>query len=177
MAYSDLAAYFIILATAVTLHVSGVTQIDTAAQAASALKPLAGPFAYALFSLGIVGVGLLAVPVLAGSGAYAICEAFHWRFGLERKALEARGFYAIITISLLAAIALQYSPVSPMRALFWSAVINGVVAVPLMAVIALLAAKRSVMGDYPARPPILVLCWIGTAIMGAAALWMFAPRV
>ena len=118
MAYSDIAAYWIILATAVTLHVSGVTQIDTAAQAASALKPLAGPFAYALFSLGIVGVGLLGVPVLAGSGAYAICEAFHWRFGLERKVLEARGFYAIITISLLAAIALQYSPISPMRALF-----------------------------------------------------------
>lgn len=175
MAYSDLAAFCIILATAVTLHASGVTQIDTAAQAASALKPLAGPFAYALFSLGIVGVGLLAVPVLAGSGAYAICETMHWRFGLERKALEARGFYAIITISLLAAIALQYSPISPMRALFWSAVINGVVAVPLLAVITILASKRSVMGDYPAKGPILLLCWAATAIMGAAALWMFLP--
>ena len=175
MAYSEVAAYCIILATAVTLHVSGKTQIDTAAQAADALRPLAGPFASTLFSLGIIGVGLLSVPVLAGSGAYALCEVFGWTFGLERKPAEARGFYGIIFASVAAAVAIQYSPVTPMRALFWSAVINGVVAVPLIVVVALLAGRKSVMGEFTASRSILALCWTGAAIMGAAAVWMFLP--
>jgi Mn2+/Fe2+ NRAMP family transporter len=175
MFYSNVAAYFIILATAVTLYAAGTKQIDTAAQAASALRPLAGNFAYSLFALGILGVGLIGVPVLAGSAGYALAEAMGWKWGLERKATDARGFYGVISVSVLAGLVIQYSPISPMRALFWSAVINGVVAVPLMVVIILLVTKRSVMGDYTASRPIVILAWITTAIMGLAALRMLIP--
>jgi Mn2+/Fe2+ NRAMP family transporter len=173
MLYSDVAAYCIILATAVTLHVAGITNIDTAAQAASALRPLAGQFAFLLFALGILGVGLIGVPVLAGSGAYALSEAMGWSFGLEREASDARGFYAVIAVSVLAALIIQYSPISPMKALFWSAVINGVVAVPLMAVIILMVSKKSVMGAFTASRPLIILGWIATGVMGAAAVRMF----
>jgi Mn2+/Fe2+ NRAMP family transporter len=175
MFYSDLAAFFIILATALTLHRAGVTDIETAAQAASALRPIAGHFAFILFALGILGVGLIGVPVLAGSGAYAISEALGWRWGLERKVAEARGFYAIIALSVLLALLIQYSPINPMKALFWSAIINGVVAVPLMAVVILLASKRSVMGPYIAGRGLRVLGWLATALMGAAAVRMLIP--
>ncbi len=175
MFYSDVTAYFIILATAVTLHVAGVKDIETAAQAASALRPLAGDFAYILFALGILGVGLIGVPVLAGSAAYALSEALGWKSGLELKATDARGFYGVIAVSVLAAIVIQYSPISPMKALFWSAVINGIVAVPLMVVIILLVSKKSVMGPFTAARSIIVLGWIATAVMGAAALRMFLP--
>ncbi|MGD0964875.1 MAG: divalent metal cation transporter [Candidatus Acidiferrales bacterium] len=175
MFYSDIAAYFIILATAVTLHVAGITTIDTAAQAATALRPLAGNFAYLLFALGIFGVGLIGVPVLAGSAGYALCEAMGWKWGLERKATDARGFYGVIAVSVLAGLFIQYSPISPMRALFWSAVINGVVAVPLMAVIIILVSKESVMGNYTASRPIIILGWIATGVMGLAAVRMLIP--
>jgi Mn2+/Fe2+ NRAMP family transporter len=175
MLYSDLTAYFIILATAATLHVAGVTDINTAAQAASALRPLAGEFAYLLFALGILGVGLIGVPVLAGSGAYALSEVMGWKEGLERKATDARGFYSIIAVSVLAGLVIQYSPISPMKALFWSAVINGVVAVPLMVVIILLVSKKSVMGAYTASKTLVILGWIATVVMGLAAAWMFIP--
>jgi len=175
MFYSNITAYFIILATAVTLNVAGVTDINTAAQAASALRPLAGDFAYLIFALGILGVGMIGVPVLAGSGAYALSEALGWNEGLERKVRDARGFYSIITISVLLALAIQYSPISPMKALFWSAVINGVVAVPLMVVIIMLVSKKSVMGDFTASRPLIVLGWVATAVMGAAAVSMFIP--
>ncbi|WP_372342361.1 NRAMP family divalent metal transporter [Paraburkholderia madseniana] len=175
MLYSDITAYFIILATAVTLHVAGITDINTAAQAASALRPLAGNFAYILFALGILGVGLIGVPVLAGSGAYALSEAMGWKEGLERSVGAARGFYGIIAVSVLAALGIQYSPISPMKALFWSAVINGVVAVPLMAVIIILVSKKSVMGDFTASRPLIILGWVATALMGAAAIGMFIP--
>lgn len=176
MFYSDLTAYFIILATAVTLHSAGITDIDTAAQAAQALKPLAGHFAFLLFAVGILGVGLLGVPVLAGSAAYALCEAMGWPSGLEYRAHEARGFYGVIGASVLAALLIQYSPISPMKALFWSAVINGVVAVPLMAVIILLASKKSVMSDFTVGRPLRLLGWITTVVMGAAAVRMLVPR-
>jgi Mn2+/Fe2+ NRAMP family transporter len=175
MLYSNVTAYFIILATAVTLHVAGVTDIETAAQAASALRPLAGDLAYVLFALGILGVGLIGVPVLAGSAAYALSEALGWKWGLERKATEARGFYGIIAASVLAGLVIQYSPISPMKALFWSAVINGVVAVPLMVVIILLVSKKSVMGAFTASRPLLIIGWTATAVMGAAALRMCLP--
>jgi Mn2+/Fe2+ NRAMP family transporter len=175
MLYSDATAYFIILATAVTLHVAGVTDIETAAQAASALHPLAGDFAYLLFALGILGVGLIGIPVLAGSAAYALSEAMGWKWGLEQKATDARGFYGVIALSVLAALVIQYSPISPMKALFWSAVINGIVAVPLMVVIILLACKKSVMGSFTASRPIVILGWIGTIVMGLAAVRMFIP--
>jgi len=175
MLYSDVAAYFIILATAVTLHVAGITDINTAAQAASALRPLAGDFAYMLFALGILGVGLIGVPVLAGSGAYALSEVMGWKEGLERRVGDARGFYGIIAVSVLAGLGIQYSPISPMKALFWSAVINGLVAVPLMVVIIILVSKKSVMGAFTASRPLIILGWIATAIMGAAAVAMFIP--
>jgi Mn2+/Fe2+ NRAMP family transporter len=175
MGYSNLTAYFIILATAVTLHTAGMTDIDTAAQAASALRPLAGNFAFILFALGILGVGLIGVPVLAGSGAYALSETMGWKSGLERKATDARGFYGIIAISVLAGLGIQYLPISPMKALFWSAVINGIVAVPLMTVIILLVSKKSVMGAFTASRSFIILGWVATAVMGAAAVWMFIP--
>jgi len=175
MFYSNATAFFIILATAVTLNAAGTTNIETAAQAAGALRPLAGDFAFVLFALGILGVGLIGVPVLAGSGAYALCEAMGWKWGLERKATDARGFYGVITASVLIGLVIQFSPISPMKALFWSAVINGLVAVPVMAVIILLVSRRSVMGLYTASRPIIALGWIATAIMGAAAVRMFLP--
>ncbi len=175
MFVSNLTAYFIMLATAVTLHVSGVTDIETAAQAAGALRPLAGDFAFLLFAIGIIGVGLIGVPVLAGSAAYALAEAMGWKSGLERKPKNARGFYGVIAVSVLLGLVIQYSPISPMKALFWSAVINGVVAVPLMVVIILIAASKSVMGAFTASRPILALGWIGAAIMGFAAVLMFIP--
>jgi Mn2+/Fe2+ NRAMP family transporter len=175
MFYSNIAAYFIILATAVTLHVAGVTNINTAAQAASALKPVAGRFAFLLFALGILGVGMIGVPVLSGSAAYAMAEIMNWREGLEERARDARGFYGVIAVSVLLALVIQFSPINPMKALVWSAVINGVVAVPLMAVIILLASKTSVMGAFTASRSLIILGWIATLMMGAAAVWMVIP--
>ncbi|TJV69776.1 MAG: divalent metal cation transporter [Mesorhizobium sp.] len=175
MFYSDVTSYFIILATAVTLHVAGVTNIETAAQAASALQPLAGDFAFALFATGILGVGLIGVPVLAGSAAYALAEAMGWQEGLELKASDARGFYGVIAVSILAALVIQYLPISPMKALFWSAVINGVVAVPLMVVVILLASSRSVMGPFTSGRAIVILGWIATAVMVGASIMMLLP--
>lgn len=175
MLYSDITAYFIILATAVTLHAAGITDINTAAQAATALRPLAGNFAFLLFTLGILGVGLIGVPVLAGSSGYALSEAMGWNEGLERSSKDARGFYSVIAISVLLGLVIQYSPISPMKALFWSAVVNGVVAVPLVAVIVLLASKKSVMGPFIASRTLIVLGWITTVVMGIAAVVMFIP--
>ena len=176
MFYSNITAYFIILATAVTLHVSGITDINSAAQAASALRPLAGDFAFLLFALGILGVGLIGVPVLAGSGAYALSEVLNWNTGLERKVSDAQGFYSIIVVSVFLGLAIQYTPISPMKALFWSAVINGVIAVPLMVVGILLVSKKSVMGKFTASRPIVILGWVAVAVMGFAAIGMLIPK-
>ena len=173
MLYSNVAAYCIILATAVTLHASGVNDINTAAEAATALRPLAGESAFLLFALGILGVGLMGVPVLAGSAAYALSEVFGWRSSLEDTATHARKFYAIIAFSVLIALAIQYSPISPMKALFWSAVINGVVAVPLMVAILILSSKRSVMGTYVASWPMKFFGWLATGFMALAATYLF----
>ena len=175
MFYSDVTAYIIMLATAVTLYPAGIHVIDTAAQAATALRPLAGHAAYLLFALGVFGVGLIGVPVLAGSGAYAAAEAFGWTWGLERNLGQAPRFYAVIAASVLAGLVLQYTPISPMRALFWSAVINGVVAVPLLVVVTLLATRRAVMGEFVAGRVIAALGWAATVVMGAAALAMLWP--
>ena len=175
MAYSNIAAYFVILATAVTLHARGVTDINTAAQAASALRPLAGNFAFALFTAGLLGVGLIGVPVLAGSGAYAAAEVMGWNEGLERNLGQARGFYGVIAFSVLAGLAIQYSPISPMKALVWSAVINGVVAVPLLAVICLLVSEKSVMGDLTCGRGLVGTGWFACLVMGVAALAMLLP--
>jgi NRAMP (natural resistance-associated macrophage protein)-like metal ion transporter len=173
MFYSNLTAYFIILATALTLHAAGLTRIDTAAQAASALRPLAGDFAFELFALGILGVGMIGVPVLAGSGAYALAEVMHWKWGLERRARDARGFYGVIAASMLCALVIQYLPISPMRALFWSAVINGVVSVPLIVMVVILASRRSILGPYRASRTAIALGCVAAAVMGAAAVRMF----
>ena len=118
---------------------------------------------------------MIGVPVLAGSAAYALSEAMGWKWGLERKATDARGFYGVIAVSVLAGLGIQYSPISPMRALFWSAVINGIVAVPLMAVIILLVSRKSVMGAFTAPIPMRVLGWMATAVMAIAAIRMFMP--
>ena len=175
MFYSNITAYFIILAAAVTLNVAGITQIETAAQAAGALRPLAGDFAFLLFAMGVLGVGMIGVPVLTGSGAYALSETMGWKSGLERKLKDARGFYGILTVSMLVGLGIHNSPISPMQALFWSAVINGLVAVPLMIVIIVLASKKSVMGAFTAGRSVIVLGWIATALMAAASVRMFVP--
>jgi len=172
MALSSAIAFFIVLTTAVTLHASGVTQIDTAAEAASALRPIAGPFAFMLFGLGVIGTGLLAVPVLAGSAAYAIAEALGWTMGLDRKLGEAPGFYSIIALATLGGVALNFSPIDPIVALFWSAVLNGVVATPIMALSMALASRRDVMGPYVATRGQLVLGWTATAVMFLASAAM-----
>lgn len=177
MLFSDATSYFIILATAVTLHAAGITQIDSAAQAASALQPLAGNFAATIFALGILGVGMIGVPVLAGSAGYALCEAMGWTWGLERKASDARAFYSVIAISVLLALVLQYLPISPMRALFWSAVANGIVAVPLLVALILLVTKRSVMGQFRPSKLILMLAVLATLVMAAAGVATIAALI
>jgi Mn2+/Fe2+ NRAMP family transporter len=175
MFYSDIAAFCVILATAVTLHVKGITDINTAAQAATALRPLAGQFAFLVFTVGLIGVGLIGVPVLAGSGAYAAAEVMGWKSGLERGLSREPGFYGVILVSVLLGLGIQYSPISPMKALFWSAVINGMVAVPLLAVICLLIVKKSVMGEYTGNRWLVSLGWITTGLMGVAAVAMLLP--
>jgi Mn2+/Fe2+ NRAMP family transporter len=174
MAYSNIIAFFVILATAVTLNAHGVTNIQTAAQAAIALKPIAGDLASVLFAVGIVGTGLLAIPTLAGSAAYALSEAMGWREGLELKFSEARGFYIIIGVAIMGGVAVSYSPIDPIKALFWSAVVNGVVAVPLMAIIMLLVGRKSLMGVFVATPWQRWGGWAATAVMAVAAVLMFA---
>lgn len=173
MLFSNLVAFFIILTTAVTLNAHGVVNIDTAAQAAAALRPIAGPLAFALFSAGIIGTGLLAVPVLAGSAAYAVAECFGWREGLARKPREAIGFYAVVAVATLGGIGLNFLHVDPIKALFWSAVVNGVVSAPIMVVMMLLAVCPSVMGRFTISPTLRVMGWLATAVMAVAAIGMF----
>ena len=174
MAFSNLIAFFIILTAAVTLHAKGLTNVATSAQAAEALRPLAGQFAFWLFAAGIVGTGLLAVPVLAGSAAYAVAEAFNWRIGLGRRVMQARGFYAILAVATVLGVALNFTPVDPIKALFWSAVINGVIAVPIMVIVMLLSGRREVMGDFVVKGSLWWLGWAATAVMGVAVILMIA---
>jgi NRAMP (natural resistance-associated macrophage protein)-like metal ion transporter len=174
MAFSNLIAFCIILATAATLNAAGITDIQTSAQAAEALRPLAGNLTFMLFALGIIGTGLIAVPVLAGSAAYAVAESFEWKRGLDLKLLEAREFYAIIALATLGGVALDFSPVDPIRALFWAAVINGVIAVPIMVVMMLLADDPKVMGTFTVTRRLKALGWLATGTMAAAVAAMFA---
>ena len=176
MGFANSVAFFIILTTAVTLHAAGTTDIQTSADAAAALRPIAGDLAFALFSLGIIGTGLLAVPVLAGSAAYAICESRGWRIGLEHKPREAVGFYTVIGLATLVGLAVDYSPLDPIRALFWSAVLNGVISVPLMAAMMIVASSKDEMGAFVASLPQRVLGWFATACMAAAAIMMLLLR-
>ncbi|HEX7760693.1 MAG TPA: Nramp family divalent metal transporter [Caulobacteraceae bacterium] len=172
MAVSNLVAFFIILTTALTLHAHGVTDITTTAEAASALKPIAGPLAFGLFALGVIGTGMLAVPVLAGSAAYAVAEARGWPHGLNRKLNEARGFYGIIGLATMGGLALVFSGFDPIRALVWAAVINGFVAAPIMAVTMLLVSRKDVMGAFTAPVWLQVLGWAATLLMAVAAVGM-----
>jgi NRAMP (natural resistance-associated macrophage protein)-like metal ion transporter len=174
MAFANLTAFFIILTTAATLHANGTTDIQTSADAAEALRPIAGEFAFALFSIGIIGTGLLAVPVLAGSAAYAVCEAKGWKSGLERKPKEAIGFYSVIAAAIIVGIAVDYSPLDPIKALFWSAVINGVVSAPLMAAMMIIVSRRDEMGKFVASRRLRIMGWLATAVMTAAAIIMIA---
>jgi NRAMP (natural resistance-associated macrophage protein)-like metal ion transporter len=174
MGLSNLIALFIMLTTAATLNAHGVTDIQTSSQAAEALRPIAGPFAFTIFALGIIGTGLLALPVLAGSAAYAVGEALHWRVGLARRPGRARAFYGTIAGATLVGMIVNFTPLDPIKALFWSAVINGLVAVPVMVMIMLLASRASVMGQFTLTPTLKILGWLATAVMIAAAIGMFA---
>jgi NRAMP (natural resistance-associated macrophage protein)-like metal ion transporter len=173
MGFSNLVAFFIMLTAATTLHIHGVTDIETSAQAASALRPIAGEFAFLLFAAGIVGTGLLAVPVLAGSAAYALAGAFNWKKGLELKPGNAKRFYAIIAVATLAGVAISLSPINPIKALYWSAVINGVISVPIMAVMMLMAARTDVMGRFVVTRRLKWLGWLATGVMTVAVVAMF----
>ncbi len=170
MAVSNVVAFFVILTAAVVFHAHGITNIQTTSQAAEALRPVAGRFAYLLFGLGIVGTGLLAVPVLAGSSAYAIGEACRWPTGLEKAPRQASRFYLVIAVSTLAGIVLNFIRVDPIKALVWSAVLNGVASAPIMLAIMLLANRRAVMGEFTLSARLLALGWSATAVMAAAAL-------
>jgi NRAMP (natural resistance-associated macrophage protein)-like metal ion transporter len=173
MGFSNLVAYFIMLTTAVTLGAHGITNIQTSAQAANALRPVAGEFAFLLFALGIVGTGMLAVPVLAGSAAYAVTESFRWRNGLDLKVVEAREFYGIITLATLGGILLDFAPIDPIKALVLSAQINGVIAVPIMTVMMMLAHNRKIMGQFTLTTRHTLIGWFGVAVMLVAVVAMF----
>lgn len=170
MGFSHLTALFIVLATAATLNANGVTDIESAAQAAQALRPISGDLAFALFAMGIIGTGLLAVPILAGSAAYALSETFNWVEGLDRKPREAKAFYAAIAFATLGGVALNLFQIDPMKALYWSAVVNGMLAPPLMVVLMLIARNPKVMGKFVISPGLAAAGWLSTLVMAGIAL-------
>ena len=172
MFFSNAVAFFIMVLGGVVLYAAGIRDVTSAAQAAQALRPLAGDFAFALFAGGIIATGMLAVPVLASSAAYAVAEAFGWPEGLERRWFEAKRFYAIIVVATVVGTGLDFTSIDPMKALYWSAVINGVVAVPIMAGMMLLAGKKSVMGTFTSGVKTSWFGWGGVAVMGFAVLMM-----
>lgn len=172
MGFSNLVAFCIILTTAVTLHANGITDIASSADAAKALEPIAGEFAFLLFSLGIIGTGLLAIPVLAGSAAYAMAGAFDWDCSLELAPGKAKRFYAIIGISILVGIALCFTPIDPIKALYWSAVINGVLAVPIMVLMMFMANNKKIVGDIRLSAILKTTGWGCTLAMIAAVVMM-----
>ncbi|WP_408587151.1 NRAMP family divalent metal transporter [Novosphingobium sp.] len=170
MGFSNLTAIVIVIATAATLHKAGITQIDSAVEAASALRPLAGDLAFVLFAIGIISTGLLAVPVLAGSAAYAVAETFGWREGLARRPREAKAFYAVIALATLAGVGMNFLAINPMKALYWSAVLNGLLAPPLMFVTMLIARNKAVMGEMAISRGLAFGGWLSTAVMAAVAI-------
>jgi NRAMP (natural resistance-associated macrophage protein)-like metal ion transporter len=173
MVMSNLIAICIIYATAATLHTAGVTNIQTSAQAAEALRPIAGVLTFVVFAAGIIGTGLLAVPVLAGSAAYALSETWGWRQGLNRRLQQAKSFYATIAVSTMIGAGLNFTALDPVRALYWSAVVNGVLAAPVMAVIMLIAGNGRIMAHLRLPMPMLIGGWIGTALMLTASIGFF----
>jgi Mn2+/Fe2+ NRAMP family transporter len=172
MFVSNAIAIAIMVSTAATLHQAGITNIQTAAQAAKALAPVAGKFASLLFALGIVGTGLLAIPVLAGSAAYAVGESRGWKIGLDNMPWQAKGFYAVIGAAMVLGLGIDYSGLDPIKALYWSAVLNGVIAVPMMAAMMVVAGHRGKMGAFRIGPVLGALGWISTAVMAAATIAM-----
>ena len=172
MGFSNMVAFFIILTTAVTLHAHGVTDIQSPAQAAEALRPIAGEFAFWLFSAGIIGTGFLAIPVLAGSAAYAMAGAFKWKASLEHEVMGAKRFYSIIAISTLIGVALCFTPIDPIKALYWSAVLNGVISVPIMTLMMLMAVRPEIMGQFIITKKLKVLGWLATLMMALAVAAM-----
>jgi NRAMP (natural resistance-associated macrophage protein)-like metal ion transporter len=178
MGFSNLVAFFIILTTAVTLHVAGKGgEIQTAADAAKALQPLAGHLAFLLFAIGIVGTGMLAVPVLAGSAAYAVAETFRWRASLESKPRQAPQFYLVLCAAVLIGISLNFIGIDPIRALYWSAVVNGIVAVPLMFILMLMSTKRAVIGQFALPVYLRAVGWFATGVMLLASLGFLATAI
>jgi NRAMP (natural resistance-associated macrophage protein)-like metal ion transporter len=177
MAFAHLVFFFIVLTTAVTLNRAGVTNIETSAQAAEALRPIAGQFAFLLFSLGLIGTGLLAIPTLAGSTAYAAAELMQWKEGLERPVPDAKGFYGVIVISMVIALGILFSPLDPIKALFWTAVLNGVISVPILGATMVLASRRDEMGVFVATRWQRILGWAATGVMGAGAIAMIVLTI
>ena len=173
MGFSNLVAFFIILTTAVTLNLHGITDIQTSAEAARALRPIAGEFAYFLFSAGIIGTGLLAIPVLAGSAAYAMAGAFKWSSSLALEPMRAKGFYSIIATSTLIGVALCFTAIDPIKALYWSAVINGVISVPIMILMLLMASRAEIMGKFTLNPALKLMGWLCAVVMAVAVIAMF----
>lgn len=174
MAFSNLIALSIVITAAATLNAHGRADIETSAQAAEALRPIAGQFAFAVFALGIIGTGLLALPVLAGSAAYALGEAFRWPVGLAKRPTKAKAFYATIGVATAIGIVLNVLPIDPVKALFWSAVVNGVAAAPVMTVMMLLGRRKDVMGRFVLSRPLQLVGWLATGVMAVAAIGMFA---
>ena len=170
MLLSNGIAFFIILTTASVLNANGVTNINSATQAAEALRPLAGDFTFALFALGIIGTGLLAIPVLAGSAAYGVAEIFGWRATLEARPENAVGFYTIIAAATIIGFGLGFTGIDSIHMLVWSAVLNGIVAVPIMTMMMLIVSSRAIMGRFRARSWLIALGWLGTALMALAVL-------
>ena len=177
MAASNLVALAIIMTTAATLNANGVMDIRTSADAAEALRPFAGDYASIIFALGIVGTGLLAVPVLAGSAAYALGEARRWPIGLDRKPKRAKAFYGTIVAATAIGALMNFTPIDPIRALIFAAMINGIVAVPVMAVMMLVATRKSVMKVFTINGPLLWLGWLATAVMAAAVIAMLVLSI
>jgi NRAMP (natural resistance-associated macrophage protein)-like metal ion transporter len=173
MGISNLIGLFILITTAATLNAHGITDIQTSSQAAEALRPIAGPFAFAVFAAGIIGTGMLAVPVLAGSAAYALGEALGWSIGLVRRPLDAKAFYGTIAVATLIGIVINFVDLDPIKALFWSAVLNGIVAVPLMVVMMIMTMRPQVMGDFTLPRPLWVMGWLSTAVMAVTVVIMF----
>jgi NRAMP (natural resistance-associated macrophage protein)-like metal ion transporter len=174
MIFSNAIAFFIILTTASVLNAHGVTNINSAAQAAEALRPLAGDATFALFALGIIGTGLLAIPVLAGSAAYGVSEVFGWHATLEAKAPDAVGFYSIIAAATVIGFALGFTGIDAIHMLVWSAVLNGIVAVPIMAMMMVIISNSRLMGRFRARTWLVALGWVGTGIMAVAVIALLA---
>lgn len=174
MAVSNIVALSIMIGTAATLHAAGKTDIQSAADAASALQPIAGKMAFLIFSLGIIGTGLLAVPVLAGASGYAVCEIGGQAASLESKPAQAKLFYMVIAVGVAAGVAIDWSPINPMKALFWSAVINGVVAIPVMVGLMVVVSSRRIMRDFVGSPSLKLFGWLATIVMAAAVVAMAA---